>query len=188
MSPTRHFLDLDEIDGPTLRGILDCAVETKRRLKTHRVTEQVGRSADSRFDPGFEIVRQATERVRTGYIEVRRVTVASVIDGVRVPAPTELFPMVTEHLSRSGPTVDENERITLAELAPGQLDPVLGLEAAVAPFSHGSSLVHQRYDLLGEGIELLEIFGECSGSHLQVERVDANPACSPQVVGQRIDS
>ena len=33
MSPPRHFLDLDEIDGPTLRGILDVAVETKRRLK-----------------------------------------------------------------------------------------------------------------------------------------------------------
>ncbi len=32
MSPPRHFLDLDEIDGPTLRGILDVAVETKRRL------------------------------------------------------------------------------------------------------------------------------------------------------------
>jgi ornithine carbamoyltransferase len=33
VSPPRHFLDLDEIDGPALRGILDCAVETKRRFK-----------------------------------------------------------------------------------------------------------------------------------------------------------
>ncbi len=32
MSALRHFLDLDELDGPTLRGILDVAVETKRRL------------------------------------------------------------------------------------------------------------------------------------------------------------
>ncbi len=32
MSALRHFLDLDEIDGPTLRGILDVAVETKRSL------------------------------------------------------------------------------------------------------------------------------------------------------------
>ena len=33
MTAPRHFLDLDEIDGPTLRGILNLAVETKRRLK-----------------------------------------------------------------------------------------------------------------------------------------------------------
>ena len=32
MSALQHFLDLDELDGPTLRGILDVAVETKRRL------------------------------------------------------------------------------------------------------------------------------------------------------------